>query len=1207
MKRKILSLLLLLTLLLSAGLFGTSTVFADGTEGTCKVNFMLDKDTLYQTATVQENSYLDIPETPYKTGSVFLYWQTENGDKFSFTNRVTENLDLYAKWDDIKEYFTVTFMVDGDVVSVQEVEKGGSAIEPNNVVCPEGKTFLRWSESTEHVQENITVNAVLADIYYTVSVYADEELIFANKIKHGEDVTFLESLTPPEKEHYEIDGFIGQTENIVSDGIIYVNYLPVSYNVSYLVEDETYFSSNFTYGETAPMPTTFPEKEGYLFVGWYLDEELFNFNTVLSKDTTLTARFVAIEKPKYSVTFYDYNGNQYGGVQIIEEGQSAILPGHPIREGYTFIGWNKDFNCVTEDLEIYPTYSANTYTVTVKDYSGVIATYEVSYGQSITVDTALVGVQTGYEFIGFDGSFKNITKDTVINARYRAKSFVVRFYTDNLQAVGGMQNVNYGNSAKAPKVSKDGFNFIGWKNLDTGVMNDYQFITEHSNYVAVYERITYTVTFMEGTQVIHTETVEYGRGATMYSYEKQGYVFGGWFWDNEYQQQFNFIAESIYGDVTVYAKWTEKVNPVFTATFLVDGETYNLQQVEQYKKVITPSMPVKEGYVFKGWTVDGKGYSWNANEDIGEYLTENLTFIAEFERITYTVKFVYAGYSYEHSVTVNYGEPAVFPPEYSVEKEGYEFIGWDKDTTCVKSNMTVNALYKANVYTVTFVDDQGNEIAKQTVEYGAFAQIVSTPKKEGHTFTRWFNLTDLRDYSFDYAIKKDTSIRAEFDTNSYALTYYIDGMMYRTYTMVYGQVINVLTPPSYNPEEKVFLGWSEVPEKMPANNFNIYGTSYTYQFYNLSLYIDGQLYKNFSVREGKDTPIIYNPTNLPETIIFKSWGEVPSVMPNRDVRIDADIEKLAYYKLYYYVEDSLFTVETVLQGKSIYNLMKYEEEVSAMFDETKVFKGWDYNGNDKMPASDLVLNANIQYKSYYKLNYYVNGVLYKSFRLLEGTTIEDTEYEIGAPTGLPENMIFNGWSTIPEFMPKNDFDVNAYINVLEYFTLTYMVDGEIYKEFEVLEGSSIPKVDDPVFDGTKWFVSWLGMEEVMPERNLTLSAELIYLNNIITERRDETDDNPRYYLDVKVTGVVNFVAIKLNIDTHYADEVILDERYASYNFDNHTLVYASGEIITEEITIATFVGDTRLNYNTFSSIEIYTINESGEIVKTVCHTYGNKI
>ena len=1218
MKKKILSLLVLLTLLISATLFTTSVAYADDVNA-YTVKFMLDETTEYQSAEVEENKFITIPETPEKDKNVFNYWKLEDGTKFSFKKRITADyyadianedgeICLYAEWEQV--VFTVTFKVEGEVVSVQEVQKGTSAVEPSTVVC-EGKEFVRWDKNTMVVEEDMVVEAVLAPIYYTVSVYADEEFVGSAKIKHGEDATFINGLTIPEKEHYTFNGFIGETECIVKNGVIYVDYTPAEYTVTYMADDATFGAPmSALYGESTPMPSTFPEKAGHVFAGWYLDDALYNFNTTLTGNITLTARFIPIEKPKYSVTFYDYNGNQYGGTQLISEGSSAIEPGHPLRPGYDFIGWSEDFDSVSGEMHVYPTYKLNYYTVNVYDYQGKIATYEVQYGGSVTVDSALIRTQAGYEFIGFDTSLKNITGDTDINAKYRALTFAVKFYNDNNQPACGTQVVKYGESAKAPKVSKAGYKFIGFKNMDTGAMNDYDVITDNTNYIAVYEVITFTVNFIEDGVNKYTVSVEHGKYAPMYTYEKEGYVFGGWFTDEALTTQFNFIT-GIESDVVLYAKWTEIKKPVYTATFIVDGEVYNLQYVEQYERVLTPSIPVKEGYTFVWWEVEEYGYIWRANETIRETIYDsNLTFIAVFEEITYQVKFIYGkGISVNSGplstiVYVKYGEDATAPT--NVNKDGYTFVKWDKDFTNVKSNMTVTALYTVNEYKVEFVDSDGNVIATQMVEYGSSPQLIANPKKEGYTFSGWKNTTDYnRDFTFDYEVKYDVVIRANFSINSYKLTYYINGEKYKEETLIYGQVINPIKGPSYNDDYARWDGWGEIPSHMPAHNVSVHGTKYEYKYYTLTLCIDGNVYREYSIREGRNTPTIYNPTNLDETIVFIGWGEIPSTL-TEDVRIDAQIQKLGYYKIYYYLEGEIFKVETVLEGKSIYNTNQYKDEIEATFDETKIFNGWKFTEN-KMPAHDIDVHANIEYKAYYKLNYYLNGTIYKSFSILNGTKLEGTEYQLGTPT-LPEYHIFTGWrEKLPYNMPKEDVNIYGNSRELLEHNVTFKIDGEVYKVIKVREYSAIPLPEYPEFDGTKWVIGWKSVPSTMPSYDIEIGAELIYLNDIELVHREGTENGVAvHYLDVKITGVVNFVAIKFKIDTKYPSEAILNDEFASYNPDNHMLVYASGEVITEDTIIATFASGTRLNWNSLSSFEIYTINDDGEIVKTVCYFNGNK-
>ena len=59
--------------------------------------------------------------------------------------------------------------------------------------------------------------------------------------------------------------------------------------------------------------------------------------------------------PAYAVTFLDYNGNILS-FQEVTAGAAAKEPTSPVRKGYTFIGWDKDFGNITGDLDINALY-----------------------------------------------------------------------------------------------------------------------------------------------------------------------------------------------------------------------------------------------------------------------------------------------------------------------------------------------------------------------------------------------------------------------------------------------------------------------------------------------------------------------------------------------------------------------------------------------------------------------------------------------------------------------------------------------------------------------------------------------------------------------------------------------------------------------------------------------------------------------------------
>lgn len=63
-----------------------------------------------------------------------------------------------------------------------------------------------------------------------------------------------------------------------------------------------------------------------------------------------------ITNTTYTVTFQDHDGTILD-TQTILSGQSAAKPSDPYREGYIFVGWDKDYCCVTADMTVTAQYT----------------------------------------------------------------------------------------------------------------------------------------------------------------------------------------------------------------------------------------------------------------------------------------------------------------------------------------------------------------------------------------------------------------------------------------------------------------------------------------------------------------------------------------------------------------------------------------------------------------------------------------------------------------------------------------------------------------------------------------------------------------------------------------------------------------------------------------------------------------------------------
>ena len=101
----------------------------------------------------------------------------------------------------------------------------------------------------------------------------------------------------------------------------------------------------------------------------------------------------------------------------VEEGKDAVAPSDPTREGYHFTGWDKSFENVGEDLIIIAEYEINTYTVIFQDYDETELKKEtVEHGQAATAPDD--PEREGYTFTGWDTEFDKVTKDLVVTATY---------------------------------------------------------------------------------------------------------------------------------------------------------------------------------------------------------------------------------------------------------------------------------------------------------------------------------------------------------------------------------------------------------------------------------------------------------------------------------------------------------------------------------------------------------------------------------------------------------------------------------------------------------------------------------------------------------------------------------------------------------------------------------------------------------------------
>lgn len=156
---------------------------------------------------------------------------------------------------------------------------------------------------------------------------------------------------------------------IVDNTEIWAMYTPIgatTYTVRFFdinkAEMKDYTQQVVSGKDAAAPPASAMEVEGKVFTGW--DRALTNVTA--SFDTY--AQYSDREPGTYVVRFWadDAMTQMIGKAQIVKEGEAAIEPAHPTKEGYTFTGWfpSSGWEKVTKDLDVIALYKEGTGTDT---------------------------------------------------------------------------------------------------------------------------------------------------------------------------------------------------------------------------------------------------------------------------------------------------------------------------------------------------------------------------------------------------------------------------------------------------------------------------------------------------------------------------------------------------------------------------------------------------------------------------------------------------------------------------------------------------------------------------------------------------------------------------------------------------------------------------------------------------------------------------
>lgn len=312
-----------------------------------------------------------------------------------------------------------------------------------------------------------------------------------------------------------------------------------------------------------------------------------------------------------------------------------------------------------------------TFTVTFVVNGTVIAIVQYKSGD-VSVEEPVIEEMPGYivywpEYV--------LEGDIVVEAVIELKDLVIRF---DPNGGGGMMidmvtNVEEDLSPDCGFTPPHHHRFKGWSFSSDGVVLDMPFhITEDVVLYAIWEPEEHSVTYLVDGSVVFTETHPYGTHVRVRDvYFKVGHTVSDWYTDDVQVIDGMFLV----GDKDVVFTASSTINQ-----YVISFDTHGGSRVDDIvldygATIIPPSNPVRIGYTFAGWCLDGAEYVFDTMP------AYDLELDAVWTAISFEVSFVVNDIPVPgYPLSMEYGSiipvPDIVPSIPNVGDLEYIFLGW---------------------------------------------------------------------------------------------------------------------------------------------------------------------------------------------------------------------------------------------------------------------------------------------------------------------------------------------------------------------------------------------------------------------------------------------------------------------------------------------------------------------------------------------------
>ena len=332
--------------------------------------------------------------------------------------------------------------------------------------------------------------------------------------------------------------------------------------------------------------TSFPDasKEGYIFLGWYYNDELITEDTIITKDMILIPKY---QKKNLTITFL-VDGKIYLKEEVEYGSDFVDFPVVPKRNLYNGYWDIVEIKNIQDDVVVNAIYKINVYQVVLlDDENNVISIQNVEHGKTITEVKA--PEKEGFTFVGWSEDLSIITKNVTCNAIYERNKYQITIVNEG--SIIKKETVLHDYDYTLPTLNKRGYAFDGFIYKDElykgtiKVKNDMTFDAKYTKLPV------HNIIFKDGSGNIikKLEAFETEEFDSFDDYISENQIFGGWVYDQEYISYpfiFNFKE-----DIVLYASFI-KSDDLFIISTINEEEVaiVGIKDNINVKTIIIPDM-----------------------------------------------------------------------------------------------------------------------------------------------------------------------------------------------------------------------------------------------------------------------------------------------------------------------------------------------------------------------------------------------------------------------------------------------------------------------------------------------------------------------------------------------------------------------------------------------------------------------------------------